>query len=170
MFNEIWVLQYVESLEDDIIESLSKNIPYFDVYGWFYAMTVMLQKPESWIFGTCWDEGFAVGVHIWCLLLFLFHNSFPFQGFFLWNQSTPARKWKKISLWVCTNLIWMSHKKPRSFWFCFLRMKKIVTARDLLSWVLLSQLKKFEPGFNAEIPKWKSRYIARKISKNRIVS
>ena len=33
MFNEIWVLQYVESLEDDIIESLSKNIPYFDVYG-----------------------------------------------------------------------------------------------------------------------------------------
>ena len=43
MFNEIWVLQYVKSLEDDIIESLSKNIPYFDVY----AMTVMLQKPES---------------------------------------------------------------------------------------------------------------------------
>ncbi|RVW17278.1 Protein embryonic flower 1 [Vitis vinifera] len=34
---------YVKSLEDDIIESLSKNIPYFDVY----AMTVMLQKPES---------------------------------------------------------------------------------------------------------------------------
>ena len=33
MFNEIWVLQYVESLEDDIIESLSNSIPYFDVYG-----------------------------------------------------------------------------------------------------------------------------------------
>ena len=164
MFNEIWVLQYVKSLEDDIIESLSKNIPYFDVY----AMTVMLQKPESWIFGTCWDEGFAVGVHIWCLLLFLFHNSFPFQGFFSGtNQLLPE---SENNLWVCTNLIWMSHKKPSSFWFCFLRMKRIATARDLLSWVLLSQLKKFEPGFNAEIPKWKCRYIARKIGKNRIIS